>query len=204
MRRRGVRYAELTSLLDVLFILVFASLVQAAALVKKAREPAASPPPARAATSPTLPRPGLPPSRAAVRRQAAARLLDLLRKRGIIYVRVSAAGVLTAVEVEDEGGRVRAQRLRIPLVQRVADRDVGLVYLGDRNAGLRICSLVRLNLGRQDLAQHLVVVVPELPWERLRYALVEGMLRDQDRCFADEKGTAVVVDPRRPPGKERP
>jgi hypothetical protein len=190
MRRRGVRYAELTSLFDVMYILVFAVLVQAAGLVQKARDEAAE-----ASAAKGTPSAGEPAdSHVPLRRQAAARLLDLVRRRGITYARISTAGVLTSIEVEQPDGSVKVSRLAVPLVQKAADPDVGLVYLGDENASLRLCSLVRLNLGRDDLAQQLVAFVPERPWDELRYALVEGMRRDRDRCFADEKGTAVVLD----------
>jgi hypothetical protein len=177
--RRGIRPADLTSLFDVLFILVFVSLVNAAIQKKATAEAVAAskPPPAVHAT--------LPPALAALRQQA----LTSLGERPAVVIRISRAGVMTAIEAQ--GRRIA---LDLPLVEQVPDPDVVVAYLGDRSAALRVCQQAALNLGVADLAGQLVIFAPDVPLADLTVALVAGLRKDIERCLVDQHGVAVLVD----------
>jgi hypothetical protein len=181
MRRRGFRPADLTSLFDVLFILVFVSLVSAASQRKATAEALASVP------APAPPRPaGPPPALADLQRLA----LTGLGERPMIVLRVSRDGVLRLIETA-----ARTVPLDVPVLEVVADADVGLAYLGERSAELRVCRQAALHLGLADLSGQLVVVAPDAPLADLPVALVAGLRRDADRCVAEQRGVAVLVDP---------
>jgi hypothetical protein len=213
-RREPIRYASLTSLLDVLFILVFASLIHAAATVERAHGEAAAdaePPPetsefqAEALDAGVPPLGGAPadagplaPSRAQLFEEAMSALAQAIEQRSVTFARVSPGGVLVSIERDhDRSGETMELALGVPLIERVPDSDVGTVYLGERIPELRICTIVRRHLGVDDLGAELVIIVPELPIAELEVALVRGLRRDQERCLRDEGAVGVVVDPLR-------
>jgi len=201
-RRPVVQYASMTSLADVMFILVFASLIYSAGLEQKAREAAAAALPERPSeplrvSPPELFDPAAPVRRDAeqLRRAALAQVMTGLEGRGAVVVRVGRDGQLRAME-RRQGGGVVTTALGLPLVERVPDPDVALTYLGDRQDGLRLCSLLRLHLGSKDLSDALVIIAPDVPFDELSVALARGLQRDTERCLADQRGIAVIVDPR--------
>lgn len=206
MRRRPVaQYAPLTSLLDVLFILVFASLIYSASLEasqkKKEAEPTKAEPPAVALTPGQV---AIDPER--LRKVAVAEILAGLESRQAVVARVGPDGRLRQLERRQDG-KPLVTPVELPLVERVPDPDVNLVYLGERSPDLRLCSLVRLQLGAADLADTMVIVALDVPLEQMSVALARGLKRDADRCTGDQRGVAVLLDPRaaqdRPPaGKE--
>jgi len=208
MRRPRVRYSELTSLLDVLFIVVFAALVQASGLVQQARQTPAKPQPTTPAR-PTVSAPdgGVAPdavvaSKAtaredtqSLRRRAAAAVVAASARSGVVLrVQVSAAGRITNLTVET-GGQMRSVSVDLPLLERVPDPNVGVAYLGHKSAAQRVCTAVRRALAWRSLRDALVIVQPALPLSRLQVALVEGLRADQNRCYPEERGLAVIVDP---------
>jgi hypothetical protein len=177
--RRHVRMPpDLTSLFDVLFIVIFAALIRSAA-VQQAAAQAAQPKP-----QPPAP---LPPTELQAR--ALSDLDKQLAARPFVVARVSAAGVLSAVELRDQ-----LIKLDTPLTEHSADPDVALAYLGERSAEQRVCRLIALQLGVPDLAAYLVIVAPDQRFADLPHALYEGLRRDVDRCL-DQKGLAVLVEP---------
>lgn len=212
MRRPRVRYSELTSLLDVLFIVVFAALVQASGLVDRARRTPDKPSTARTKAPPARPvapvlDAGVSPDAAMARRPIARVDTQTLRRRAatavvaasarsgvVLRVQVSAAGRITHLTVES-GGRTRSVAVDIPLLERVPDPNVGVAYLGHRSAALRVCTAVRRALGWRSLREALVVLQPAEPLAKLQVALVEGLRADQNRCYPEERGLAVIVDP---------
>jgi hypothetical protein len=119
-------------------------------------------------------------------------------------VRVGRDGTLRGLE-RLRDGRAVATPLGLPLVERVPDPDIGLLYLGDRQDGLRLCSLLRLHTGAVDLSDMLVIVAPDVPLDQLSVALARGLQRDAERCLADQRGVAVIVEPLMPaaPGPEK-
>jgi len=181
--RRAVAAPDLTSLMDVMFILVFAALIRAAAVepATEAGRPASAPP------APAPPPP--PPTFTAVRDQAVAVLRADLEARPAVIARISRDGVLGAIELADRTISVGA-----PLLERVPDVDVALAYLGDRSPELRICRVVARDVGARDLADHIVIVTSDVPIADLPVALVAGLRRDVERCLADSGGVAVLVD----------
>jgi hypothetical protein len=179
-RRRQARGPDLTSLIDVLFILVFAALIQTAG--PEAEEVEAAPP-----------EPAIPPD-AGVEAAPDAGAPEVstaeLAGRAVVLARVDRAGVLTRLEV---GGAPIA--VGVPLVEPSPDPDVVLAYAGDRSPDLRVCRIAALRLGVADLSAHVVVVTTERPLEELSYALAGGLRRDVARCLADQAGLAILVDP---------
>jgi hypothetical protein len=187
---------SLTSLLDVMFLLMFAALINAGARAPDEAEaappPTASPSASAPAADAGAPDAGKKPSPAfdAARRRALDDLARAAQSRAAVVARVSADGVLRAL---DRGGDV--VQLGTPLVERVPDPDVALAYLGDRSAELRVCAIVARSLSVSDLRDHLVVVVPDAPLADLPIGLVEGLRRDAVRCLEEQRGFAVLVDP---------
>jgi hypothetical protein len=191
-RRRGARPESLTSLLDVLFILVFASVVQVAASRgnEEVSAAAAPPPDAGVAAVETIDAGvAAPADTGALRRRAIGELTRGLEDRAAVVARVGVDGVLRGLDGD------RGVALGVPLLERVPDPDIALAYLGDRSSDMRVCRIVALRLGLADLRGHLVVIAPDVPLEQLPVALVAGLRRDAERCLAEQQGVAVVVDP---------
>lgn len=186
-RRRPRRHVppDLTSLFDVLFIVIFVALIRAAAAQQAAE--AAQPVPAQ----PPRPQPPAQPlPSAALQAKALAQLAAQLESRPVVIARISRDGKLTALELGDK--RVA---LDLPLLEQSRDPDIALAYLGDRSADLRVCRQAMLHLAVPDLGGHLVIFAPDARGADLPHALYEGLRRDVDRCQADQRGLAVVVDP---------
>jgi hypothetical protein len=170
MKRRRHVPPDLTSLFDVLFIVIFAALIRAAAAEHAAAE-AAKPKPTPEPLDPASLR---------------ARAIAQIGTRPALVVRVSAAGTITAVETE--GANIP---LDVPLLEHSPDPDVALAYLGDRSAELRVCRVAALHAGVPDVRRFLVIVAPARALADLPHALYEGLQRDIERC----DGLAVIVEP---------
>ena len=179
-RRYVRRPPDLTSLFDVMFIVVFVALIRAAA-AQSAAQPA---------PKPIVPAPPAPPAHvAALRAAALANLNADLAGRTAVVVRVTAEGTIDALEL---GADKRV--LDVPLLEHSADPDAAIAYLGDRSAELRVCRIVAVHLGVPDLAKHLVIISPAVPLADLKRALHRGLHEDLLRCLADQHGIATIVD----------
>ena len=182
--RRHVRLPpDLTSLFDVLFIVIFACLIRAAGAEHAVAE-AAKPKP------PPPPRPVVALDPASLHARALHQLDGALAAKTPVIVRVAAAGTITALEA---GGRTTP--LDVPLLEHAPDPDVELAYLGDRSSELTVCGVVAVHLGTPQLADDLVIVAPDRALDDLPHALYAGLHRDLDRCLTDHRGLAVIVDP---------
>ena len=183
-RRYVRRPPDLTSLFDVMFIVVFVALIRAAAAESAA---AASAPKPR----PVMPQPPAPPPAVAALRAAALESLQTdLEARTSVVVRVTAEGQIVALEIGAD-----KRPLDIPLLEHSADPDAAIAYLGDRSAELRVCRVVAVHLGVPDLTGHLVIIAPAVPLADLRRALHRGLHEDLLRCLADQHGIATIIDP---------
>jgi hypothetical protein len=180
-RRHIRRPPDLTSLFDVLFIIVFAALIRAAA-VERAAAPA--PPPPRPGA------PAVPPAVAALRQRALADLDAALAARSPLVVRVTRDGTIDALEVD--GKRLA---LVAPLLEHSPDPDVVVSYVGERSAEQRVCAIAARQLGASDLARYLVIVAPAVALRDLPHGLLDGLHRDLDRCLPEQRGLATLVDP---------
>jgi hypothetical protein len=168
---------DLTSLFDVLFIVIFAALIRAAAAqhaaaAAEAPKPLAPPPP--------------PLDPASLRARAAGELAA----RDTVIVRVSAAGIVTALE-----GNATITPLDVPLLEPNTNPDIAVAYLGERSAELRVCRIAAVHLAVPDLANRLVIVAPAQALADLPHALVDGLRRDVERCLTEQHGLAVIVEP---------
>jgi hypothetical protein len=180
--RRAIRPPDLTSLFDVLFLFVFVSLVNAG--MSRREADAVAHPAVKAPAAPVVKPP--PPDLKGLRDQALAHLGDRIE----VVARVSRAGALTELQLVD-----RTIASGVPLVERVADPDVGVRYLGEANPDLRVCRVIARALGATDLRGYLIVISPEAPLGALAHALVDGLRADEDRCLTEDRGVAVIVEP---------
>lgn len=187
MRRRARgQPPSLTSMIDVLFILVFASLATAAAADQA---PPSPPVPAQdpevASTPADDAAPTTAPGYADYREAGLALALQRLADRAAVILRVSAGGRLVAVET-DVGSVLE---VGVPLLEAVPDRDVALAYLGDSSRDLQLCAIARRYT---EIDGRLLVIAPEQPLVDLSVALVGGLRRDVERCAG---ALAVIVEP---------
>jgi hypothetical protein len=195
-KRHVRRPPDLTSLFDVLFIVVFVALIRAAAAQHEVARLTPPPPPPKPAP------PGPPPTVAALRTKALADLDRELAARTPLVVRISAQverdrvkGTLAALEHEGQ-----TIPLDVPLLADSRDPDVEVAYLGETSAELRVCRIAAVHLRLPDLAHHLVIVVPDRPYADLKRAagsraLFEGLEHDVTRCFTEQRGIAALLDP---------
>ena len=186
-RRVAAGAGSLVSLLDVLFILVFASLVQsnargAAAGAEGAAEPVPAPP------APAVPAPPRPLDQ--VRAAAAAVAAQHVAGAPLIVVHVGADGALAALERVGD-----ARPLAIPLIERSVDPDAPPVYLGDRSPALQICGVIARELRTTELTGHVIAIAPALARADRMVALNEGLDRDVSRCMREQHAMAVIVEP---------
>lgn len=184
-RRHVRRPPDLTSLFDVLFIVVFVALIRAAAAQHDAA--AAATPPPKPIAKPQPPQP--PPDVAALRAKALAQVHTSLETLAPIVIRVSAAGTVEGIEVADQ-----KLPLDIPLLEHSPDPDAALTYLGDRSAELRLCRIATVQLRLPDLSKHLVIVAPTSPIADLKRALSRGLFEDVERCLIEQRGIATILD----------
>lgn len=177
--------SSLTSLLDVLFILVFAALVQLAARQAPAEAAAAPPPPTP---------PPAPLANAALRQAAIAATTKQLAGAPLLVARIAADGTLAALE--RDGDR---RALPVPLLAAIADPDVGVAYVGDRAPAQRVCALVAAGFGLPTLRDAVVAIAPDAPRAALPVALVAGLERDAERCHPEQHALALVLYPEATP-----
>jgi hypothetical protein len=191
-RRHVRRPPDLTSLFDVLFIVVFAALIRAAAVENAAAHPTPAPPVPRA--------PEPPPEVAALRQRALADLGAALAARSPLVVRITRDGTIEALEAD--GKRIA---LVAPLLEHSADPAARVTYAGDRSAELRVCRIAAQRLGTAELSRYLVIMAPAVGLEDLPEALVDGLHRDLDHCQSEQHGLAALIDPTAlPPTPPRP
>jgi hypothetical protein len=171
-RRRRKRSSELTALLDVLFILLFASLVQARDTVERqVRDQAAppldaavpdaglptdaapdapvadagQPPDAPDAATETLAPDAAAPAYSHRARQLSALVAGAVHGRDAFVVEVTAPGYVVELRHWRDGALRRRQPLQHRLVETVPPEESNeeLRYLGVSQPGQRICPLVR-------------------------------------------------------------
>jgi hypothetical protein len=184
VRRRVRRPPDLTSLFDVLFIVVFVALIRAAA-AQNAEAEATRPPPKAAPQPPQPPAPV-----AALKARALANLTVELASRSPLVIRINELGVVEQLEVD---GKQLA--LDVPLLAHDPDPMVRKTYVGDRSAQLRVCRVAALQLDLPDLSRHLVIIAPSRVPADLPDALIGGLERDVSRCLVEQRGIATIVPP---------
>jgi hypothetical protein len=185
-RRAFRRYPELTSLLDVLMIIVFASLIGAR------RAPAETPLPA----APAPPAPAPQPAPTVFDDTAATRLVASIQNQDVILVTVSQAGYIVALSRRVEQRALAPTDMKLRLLKDSPDPAEGVEYWGRSEREHRVCYVVRRELDmRPDLARALVVITTARPFAVLPYALVQGLKRDVASCLDDANGYAILVDP---------
>ncbi len=180
-RRQRRPPPDLTSLFDVLFIVVFAALIRAAAVENAAAHPPSQPRPSAPAIAPAV---------AELRQRALADLDADLAARTPLVVRITRNATIDALEIG-----VQRIALDAPLLEHSPDPDIAVAYLGDRSTELRICRIAAVHLGATELGRYLVIIAPVLPLADLPHALYDGLHRDLDRCLTEQHGLAVLVDP---------
>jgi hypothetical protein len=199
VRRRSKPEGSLTSLLDVLFIIVFATLVQSTARgeerVAAAEEAAAI----KAKQAGVVMVPATPENLLALRKAAVSSTAKHMEGAPLVAVRIGADGSL--VEVEWAGEK---RALGLPLLERVPDPDIMVTYLGDRAPALRVCGVVAHELRVADLNGYVVVISPAVQLGEMPVALVAGLRRDLVRCQVGQQAMAVIVEPTMVPATPAP
>jgi hypothetical protein len=191
VRARHVRRPpDLTSLFDVLFIVVFAALIRAAAVENAAAHPVPAPTP-RA--------PETPPAVAALRQRALANIDADLAARTPLVVRISRDGTIESVEADGA-----QHRLVAPLVERSPNPELRLAYSGDVSPQQRVCRIAAQTVGAADLSRYLVIMVPAVALNDLPESLHDGLYRDLKRCRDEQNGEAALVDPTTLPAPTAP
>ncbi|MFO0616255.1 MAG: hypothetical protein U0414_26915 [Polyangiaceae bacterium] len=205
-QRRAIRPPDMTSLFDVLFILVFVSLVnvgvnhteteEAEAKAKSAADALASASAALASASAALSaRPSAAPSVSAPPATTSPPV-DLSSREATLIVRIDKDGVLQTIERADQVVVVRQ-----PLLEPDEDPDRVVRYRGIRSPELRICAIVASKLGLPDLSRFVVAITTEATHKELVEALNKGIETDQKLCADEQKGFALVANaPAAPPG----
>jgi hypothetical protein len=171
---------DLTSLFDVLFIVIFAALIRAAAVQQAAAQPPKPPAPPPVSLDP-----------ATLHARAIAAVDRDIAARPTITVHVAATGTVSALDANG-----KTVPLDVPLLEHSPDPNVAVAYLGERSAELRLCRIAAVHLGEDDLARYLVIIAPAQRLEDLPHALFDGLHRDLDRCLAEQHGLAVIVEPK--------
>lgn len=170
-RRRKKRSSELTSLVDVLFILLFAALIQARGVAapefvtETSGEPdhraaegsdaAASAPDASVSSDATSPPDALPSDDAAIgddgtnsyrarSLRIAGDVASAIGDKPVAVVEIAARGQLEAITFWSNGVEQRRLELSYPLLENVPDFE--LDYRGNRNPRHQICAIVRDHL----------------------------------------------------------
>lgn len=183
--RRRFAASQLTSLVDVLFILLFASLVQqrrsAQAADVVSPTPLEDPPaaPADAGVADAAPPPADP--HAAARAVAAQLETDT-----VILVAVDRTGTVVSIENGGETFAVDHPLLRATVDQRV------VTYNATERPDERVCKLVAKTVG-VDIAGSLVLVTTEEALRDMPYALVRGLRDDAARCIDDAGAYALII-----------
>ena len=192
MRRRTPPAGSLVSLLDVLFILVFASLVQSHARGSAKAETVTDAGQAPAVPVPVAPPVPAPPRPLAeVRDAAVAVAAKQVAGAPLIVARIGADNVLTEIE------RTNDKRTDgVPLIERSTDPDLPPIYLGDRSPAMQVCGVIARELRVDDLTGHVIVIEPALPAAQRQVKLNEGLERDLVRCMQRQHAMALIVEPR--------
>jgi hypothetical protein len=181
VRRHIRRPPDLTSLFDVLFIVVFVALIRAAAAQHAA---------AQVPKPPEVVPPQPPPEVAVLREHALASLKTELDGRTPLVIRISDKGTISELESTD-----KKLALDVPLLEHSPDPDQRISYLGDRSVELRLCRIAAVHLELADLSKHLVIVSPVQTARAIQHTLSEGLHRDLTRCLIEQRGIATIVDP---------
>lgn len=206
MRRHApLAPSSFTSLVDILFVLVFAALVQRAATGKIEEVPKAD-----ASVTDAAPAWLPPPQVEALRQAAISTVASELQQRPAIIARVSRLGVLTALEATTGPGLP----VELPLLEPVSDPDIALGYVGERDGSRRICAVIaakmpelralqalqaagsaeKVSAGPPSLARMLVVISVDAPMAELTVALAGGLRRDVEHCLSAHQAAAVLLD----------
>lgn len=209
-RRRRKRSSELTSLIDVLFILLFASLVQARqtiehepadTLVVDAGLPDAGPPDAGPPDA-GLPDAGLAEDTHRERaRRVSAGMASAVQGTEAFVVEVTATGYVVEIARWHDGARTDRKFMQHRLLDVPPNHSIEHpVYLGANQPWQRLCSLVLASLPepQPDLGGAVVFIAVDAPLGDLSLALWEGLKRDAGLCRQDAGGIAILLDPANP------
>lgn len=216
-RRHG---SDLTPLIDVLFIMLFASLLHARSAVDKSRPERQDPAQAvdagpldagvtdttvidAAVIDAAVPDASLdeygPGSYLARSRRIAAEIAGAVRNRDVFMVEVTRDGQVIAMSQWSEGQEIRRdlrrERLLLSVPPSVSAQQ--LEYRGHTGSQMHVCTLVRERLvpTQEDLGGSVVQVLVDAPRADWPLALDRGLATDLGRCFDDERGVGMLIQP---------
>lgn len=220
-RRRPKRSSELTPLIDMLFILLFAVLVQSQRAGNQASIAAPVSPSSASGPSPQTPADAAPGDSQAMAdaarpadgaaslplkpadehidraRKLAEVMAQSVKQRDVFVVEVTGQGEIAAMERFSGGMRRRRDQTDYRLLRPVlpGQSDAELRYLGDAEPASRLCPLVKQHFEpAADALRALVIVVTDAPLARFPLALRDGLIADTAECYAEAGAIAVVID----------
>lgn len=220
-RRRHRRSPELTPLIDVLFILLFASLIQARSAVQDSRARAAEDRPTAADVEVTDAGPvdagpvdaapvdagptdagpvdAAPPEQPESAYQARSRELATTMARGVygrnaLVVDIRSDAVVTGIDNWREKQKIGYWMFEHPLT--VLDPDSG-IRVRPRESGdpEHLCPFVRIAAHVEDDDEMLVFVVLEKPFDELELAVSRTLEDGLKDCFDTARGMVILMDP---------
>jgi hypothetical protein len=224
-RRRAARTASLTPLLDVLFILLFASLIQAHGAIEKSAVRATelahegsmagtgdAGAPDAGAFDAAAGDAGTPDGRSTAiaiasapdetayllrSRIAAEALSDAILGMDIYTLEVSERGRVFAISRKVDGDQTAREPFEHQLLRRVPAAESAAEYEYVGFGGFGICTLVRDHFALQTDASRrpMVMVMLTVPFADLPLALARGLKRDLSRCLGDAGGVGMLVQP---------
>lgn len=193
MRRRLPPPTSLTSLLDVLFILIFAALIHTASTDASASAPHAVMPDAALPIDAGLDASGnLFEDRSQLREMALEQINQEIESRPQILIKVSGSAGNYLVELE----RSAEEWTPLAILESVEDPEIGLAYAGDRDARRGLCAQIAATVGPEALEGAIVIVSAALEPEKLPVALARGLAGESKTCAREFGGMLVTLSPK--------
>jgi hypothetical protein len=183
----------LTSLLDVLFILVFAALIHSAAAGPRGAVPQdAVQMDAGAIAELDAGIDAAPVDRSELRAFAIARLQSQVEDRNHIVVRVGRAQTGEwRITLEKDA----QENVDLPLLVSVDDPEIGLVYAGDADPARSLCAQISAAMELERLDDYIVIVASSVNTADLPVALIRGLATESERCARERGGMLVLLSP---------
>jgi len=217
-RLRRKRAAELTPLIDVLFIVLFAALIQARGSRAQPAQPDNSTGDAGIADAPVdagiprgdtdagTPDSGVPDSGVAdattghVRRSREITwvVAGAMRYRAVYIAYVARGGELVSLEYWLDGTRRRRDEVHRMLVEAVVQDTAadGIRYIGDIRPEWRMCRIIKGQFAPDvPSLPALILVITDAPLGEFALDFRDGLVADTQDCYADAGAIAVIIDP---------
>lgn len=221
-RRRSKRVPELTPLIDVLFILLFASLIHARSAVESAHSVAAGEfmaaadagvdasvdagmdagPDAGMDAGPDAGVDAGNPTEAVhlvQSRELASQMANSIENQDVYLVEVTGRGYITAMARWSNGQLSRRDRVEYRLVRAVlpGESNIELEYLGARDPAFSVCNIVHRHYAMpgDPTSESVIITIVDVPLDDLSLAMFDGLRHDLSQCFVQVRGIGILFQP---------